>query len=98
MSFAQSHRYKLYCVYTAWGFDDTNEYRDEEIDDVYMSAFPSRDDLIDALRKADQLLAHDLDFIDSLSFERPDGWYYRQIKVYGYGDKSRCLWKFKPAP
>jgi hypothetical protein len=95
MSFAQPHRYKLYYVSTSW---DSDRDRDDEISDVFMSAFPSRDDLIDALRKADQLDGYSSDYIDSLSFERPDGWHYKQIKVYAYGDKSRCLWKFKPAP
>lgn len=65
---------------------------------IYMSGFPSRDDILNTLRAADQLVGLEKDYIDNLTIERPDGWNYKVIKIYAYGNKDRYLWKITPAP
>jgi len=91
MSFSQPHRYKL-MIPTYWA-DGQDDYRT----DVMMSSMPSRDEVIDALRKADELSGYSADYINSLRVERPDGWYYKKILIYN-SSSPKPEWKFEPAP
>jgi beta-xylosidase len=93
MSFSQPHRYKLYCTAGAW----SEEYA-QEIGYIHMSSMPSKDQIFNALKGANQFDGLNQHYIDGLLIDRPNGWYYKQIKIYAYGDKNRCIWKFEPAP
>jgi hypothetical protein len=77
---------------TYWA-DGQDDYRT----DVMMSSMPSRDEVIDALRKADELSGYSADYIDNLRVERPDGWYYKKILIYN-SSSPKPEWKFEPAP
>lgn len=92
MSFSQPHRYKL-CIPSYW-----KDEKDEQVCMIMMSSMPSRDDVLDALRGADQLEGYSSDYIDSLRIERPDGWHYKKILIYGPTTSELPLWKFEPAP
>jgi len=65
---------------------------------VYMSSFPSRDDILNMLRAADQLENLEKNYVDNLTIERPDGWNYKVIKIFAYGNKDRYIWRIEPAP
>lgn len=93
MSFSKPHRYKLYCTAGAW----SDEYA-QEIGYVYMSSMPSKDQIFETLKDNDQFDGLAKEYIDGLLIDRPDGWHYKVIKIYAYGDKNRSIWKFEPAP
>jgi hypothetical protein len=65
---------------------------------VYMSSIPSTNDIFDVLRQHGQLKNLDKDYVDNLLIDRSDGWHYKKIKIYAYGDERRCIWIFEPAP
>ena len=92
MSVLEQKRYKLFSVAGYW----SDEYA-QELGDVYMSSMPSKDDIFDALRKNNQFEGLSKDYIDGLTIDRPNGWNYKVIKIYAYGNKDRFLWKFEPA-
>lgn len=91
MSFSQPHRYKLVNP-TYWA-----NGQDEHIADVMMSSMPSKDEVIEALRKTDELSGLSADYVDNLRIERPDGWYYKKILIYS-DSTAKPNWKFEPAP
>lgn len=91
MSFSQPHRYKL--MIPAYWVDGQDDYRT----DVMMSSMPSRDEVIEALRKANELDGYSAEYIDNLRVERPNGWYYKKILIYS-SSSNKPLWKFEPAP
>lgn len=91
MNFSQPHRYRL-CTPGYW--DDES---DNHVCDVMMSSMPSRDDIIRALRQANEINDLAKEYIDSLTIERPDGWYYKKILIYSY-TSDKPVWKFVPAP
>lgn len=91
MSFSQPHRYKL--TVPAYWADGQDDY----ICDLMMSSMPSREDIIDALRKSDELSGYTADYIDNLRIERPDGWYYKTILIFN-NSHHKPLWKIVPVP
>lgn len=91
MSFSQPHRYKL-MIPSYW-----SDGHDDHRCDFMMSSIPSREDIIAALRKADELEGYSAEYIDGLIIERPDGWYYKTILIYSY-TSDKPLWKMVPAP
>lgn len=95
MSFSQPHRYKLY-IPSYWADNENaREYRC----DVMMSSMPSREDILNELRKVGELEGYSQDYIDGLHIDRPDGWYYKKILIYSVKtDKRVALWQFVPSP
>ena len=92
MSFSQPHRYKLYLP-SYWN-DGHDDYRC----DVMMSSMPSREDVISALRQCNELDGYSAEYVNSLRVERPDGWHYKKLLIYGASKDTKPVWKFVPAP
>lgn len=93
MSFSQPHKYKLYYLSNTW-----NEDYYQEIGYSYMSAMPSKDQIMEALQEANQLGGLSNEYMDGLIIDRPYGWNYKIIRVCEYNDKKNCVWKFEPYP
>jgi hypothetical protein len=91
MSFSQPRRYEIK-VPVVWG-----DAHDEYLCDIMMSAIPSKEDIIDVLRKNGELRGYKEESIEKMRIERPDGWFYKTILVFG-DTSSVALWKIVPKP
>lgn len=93
MSFLKLKKYKLWSISNGW---DTNSDFHQDCGEIYLSAIPSRDDILQALTDTGEFVGLSQDYIDNLKIERPDGWNYKVIKIYAYGNLAKQVWKFEP--
>lgn len=90
MNYSQPHRYKIFFL------DYWNSDAMADLNYVYMSAIPSKEDILLVLRNQGQLDGLSLEYVDSLQIKRPEGWHYKVIEIYD-GNQT-CVWKIKPTP
>lgn len=93
MSFSAPQRYRLFRELGEWSDSFFNE-----LGYVYLSRFPSKEDIIDILRQNNELTEYSESQISDFYIERPNGWDYKTIMIYFDHNKFFCLWKIEPAP
>jgi len=86
-------RYKLFK-----DLGDSNDSFFDNLGYIYLSRFPSKDDILDVLQQNGELTEYDQTQIDNFYIERPDGWDYKTIMIFFDYNKFFCVWKIEPAP
>lgn len=94
MSISWPRRYKLFTP-SVW-----NENEDDYVCDIEMSSMPSKQDILDALKKANQIdnrFYYDTNYTDKIKIDRPDGWHYKKILVFEIlSNTEELIWKIFP--